>query len=168
MAGCAYHWDAVRSAVDARQKVGQFILTGSNSIDRSKILHTGTGRIARIKMAPMSLWESGESTGEISLMELFNNPDLIIDGRMSRLDIKQLILHPVEEAGRRHCRFRPNEVNYWLPEIMYKAYVPPTYQPSMVLTVAKNSHGRFCVLIQEISRHLRKKENDSGCSSRDR
>jgi hypothetical protein len=84
-------WDAVRSAVDARQKVGQFILTGSNSIDRSKILHTGTGRIARIKMAPMSLWESGESTGEISLMELFNNPDLIIDGRMSRLDIKQLI-----------------------------------------------------------------------------
>lgn len=84
-------WDAVRSAVDARQKVGQFILTGSNSIDRSKILHTGTGRIARIKMAPMSLWESNESTGEISLMELFDNPDLKIDGRISRLDIKQLI-----------------------------------------------------------------------------
>ncbi len=84
-------WDAVRSAVDARQKVGQFILTGSNSIDQSKILHTGTGRIARIKMAPMSLWESRESTGEISLMELFNNPDLIIDGKMSCLDIKQLI-----------------------------------------------------------------------------
>lgn len=84
-------WDAVRSAVDSRQKVGQFILTGSNSVDRSKILHTGTGRIARIKMAPMSLWESNESTGEISLMELFDNPDLKIDGRVSRLDIKQLI-----------------------------------------------------------------------------
>lgn len=84
-------WDAVRSTVDERQKVGQFILTGSNSIDRSKILHTSTGRIARIKMWPMSLWESGESTGEISLMELFNNPDLIIDGKMSRIDIKQLI-----------------------------------------------------------------------------
>ena len=84
-------WDAVRSAVDERQKVGQFILTGSNSVDKSKILHTGTGRIARIKMAPMSLWESGESTGEISLMELFNNPDFVIDGKMSCLDIKQLI-----------------------------------------------------------------------------
>lgn len=84
-------WDAVRSAVDTRQKVGQFILTGSNSIDRSKILHTGTGRIARIKMAPMSLWESGESTGEISLLDLFNNPDLTIDGKTSRLDIRQLI-----------------------------------------------------------------------------
>ena len=84
-------WDAVRSAVDTRQRVGQFILTGSNSVDKSKILHTGTGRIARIKMAPMSLWESGESTGEISLMELFNNPDLVIDGKTSDLDIKQLI-----------------------------------------------------------------------------
>lgn len=84
-------WDAVRSVVDARQKVGQFILTGSNSIDRSKIRHSGTGRIARINMAPMSLWESGESTGEISLMELFDNPDLMIDGKESKLDIKQLI-----------------------------------------------------------------------------
>ena len=84
-------WDAVRSVVDERQKVGQFILTGSNSVDKSNILHTGTGRIARIRMAPMSLWESDESTGEISLMELFDNPELEIDGKMSCLDIKQLI-----------------------------------------------------------------------------
>ena len=84
-------WDAVRSVVDERQKVGQFILTGSNSVDKSNILHTGTGRIARIRMAPMSLWESDESTGEISLMELFDNPELEIDGKMSCLSIKQLI-----------------------------------------------------------------------------
>lgn len=81
-------WDAVRSVVDERQKVGQFILTGSNSVDKSNILHTGTGRIARIRMAPMSLWESDESTGEISLMELFDNPELEIDGKMSCLSIK--------------------------------------------------------------------------------
>lgn len=84
-------WDAVRTAVDERQKVGQFILTGSNSVDKTNIRHTGTGRIARIRMFPMSLWESGESTGEISLTELFDNPDLIIDGKISKLDIKQLI-----------------------------------------------------------------------------
>ena len=84
-------WDAVRTAVDKRQKVGQFILTGSNSVDKSKIRHTGTGRIARMRMFPMSLWESGESTGEISLTELFNDPDLVIDGKTSKLDIKQLI-----------------------------------------------------------------------------
>lgn len=84
-------WDAVRTTVDERQKSGQFILTGSTSVDRTKILHTGTGRIARIRMAPMSLWESGESSGNISLMELFDNPDYIIDGAMAKLDIKQLI-----------------------------------------------------------------------------
>ncbi len=84
-------WDSVRTAVDERQKVGQFILTGSNFVDKSKIRHTGTGRIARMRMFPMSLWESGESTGEISLTELFNNPDLVIDGKKSKLDIKQLI-----------------------------------------------------------------------------
>ncbi len=84
-------WDAVRTAVDERQKVGQFILTGSNSVDKAKILHTGTGRIARMRMFPMSLWESGESTGEISLKELFDNPGLVVDGKTSKLDIKQLI-----------------------------------------------------------------------------
>lgn len=84
-------WDAVRTAVDERQEVGQFILTGSNSVDKSKIHHTGTGRIARIRMFPMSLWESGESTGQVSLAELFDNPDLVIDGKTSKLDIRDLI-----------------------------------------------------------------------------
>ena len=48
-------WDAVRTMVDKRAKPGQFILTGSNSVDKSKIVHSGTGRIARIQMFPMSL-----------------------------------------------------------------------------------------------------------------
>lgn len=84
-------WDAVRTEVDLRNKVGQFILTGSNTVDKKKIRHTGTGRIARLKMYPMSLWESEESTGEISLKELFDNPNYIIDGRQSKLEIKDLI-----------------------------------------------------------------------------
>lgn len=85
-------WDAVRTAVDNAGGVsGQYILTGSNTIDRSKILHTGTGRITRMKMYPMSLWESLESSGEISIMELFNNPDYDIDGATSPLDIPELI-----------------------------------------------------------------------------
>lgn len=84
-------WDAVRTAVDERQRVGQFILTGSNSVDKSAIRHTGTGRIARLRMLPMSLWESGESTGEVSLRELFDSPNLVVDGKASKLDIRQLI-----------------------------------------------------------------------------
>ena len=85
-------WDAVRTAVDNRGgEPGQFILTGSNSIDKSKIWHSGTGRIARMRMYPMSLWESGESSGQVSLMELFDQPDVDIDGATAKLDIRQLI-----------------------------------------------------------------------------
>lgn len=83
-------WDAVRVEVDRRQEMGQFILTGSNSVDGSQIFHSGTGRIARMKMYPMSLWESQESNGEISLMDVFNNPQKDIEG-ISNLDIEQLI-----------------------------------------------------------------------------
>ena len=81
-------WDAVRTMVDRRQVPGQFILTGSTVVDRSKIHHSGTGRISRMKMLPMSLWESKESTGEISLKELFDE-NTNIDGENPN-DIEKL------------------------------------------------------------------------------
>ncbi|MGM9802652.1 MAG: ATP-binding protein [Muribaculaceae bacterium] len=85
-------WDAVRTAVDnAQGKPGQYILTGSNTVDNDKIHHTGTGRITRMKMHPMSLWESQDSSGKVSLSELFNNPNCDIDGAQSKLDIPDLI-----------------------------------------------------------------------------
>ena len=65
-------WDAVRFKVDHREEFGQFILTGSAvPPDPKKMSHTGTGRIARMKMRPMSLYESGDSTGAVSLSALF-------------------------------------------------------------------------------------------------
>lgn len=71
-------WDAIRFEIDHRQEDGQFILTGSAVPSRlDEVSHTGTGRFAWLTMRPMSLWESGESTGEISLGELFHdNSDL--------------------------------------------------------------------------------------------
>ena len=66
-------WDAVRFEVDQRDDFGQFILTGSAvPPDTSEISHSGTGRISRMLMRPMSLLESGESNGSISLAGLFN------------------------------------------------------------------------------------------------
>ena len=84
-------WDAVRTAVDQRQEDGLFILTGSTSVDDKNIMHTGTGRIARMKMYPMSLYESGESNGQISLRALFQDALLDMDGISSQLSIEQLI-----------------------------------------------------------------------------
>lgn len=84
-------WDAIRTQVDERGLPGQFILTGSNSVDKSQILHSGTGRIAKMRMLPMSLWESKDSTGEVSIQELFNNPTYDINGKTSYLSIEDLI-----------------------------------------------------------------------------
>ena len=84
-------WDSVRTLCDRRKKDGLFILTGSTSVDNDKILHTGTGRISRLKMYPMSLYESEESNGKISLKSLFNKPNLDIDGVTSDFSIEQLI-----------------------------------------------------------------------------
>lgn len=68
-------WDAVRFEVDHRRSVGQFILTGSAvPVQRDEIIHTGTGRIVSMVMRPMSLYESGDSTGEVSLQDLFAQP----------------------------------------------------------------------------------------------
>ncbi len=72
-------WDAVRFEVDHRNSLGQFILTGSAvPPDTDEIFHTGTGRFAWIKMRPMTLFESGESSGEVSLKELFGRPEKLL------------------------------------------------------------------------------------------
>lgn len=74
-------WDAARFEVDHRDKEGQFIFTGSAvPADTEKIHHSGTGRFAWLTMRTMSLYESGESTGEVSLNDLFSKPDVDIFG----------------------------------------------------------------------------------------
>ena len=79
-------WDAVRNEIDKRGDDGQFILTGSAVPPKTdKIFHTGTGRMSWLKLRTMSLWESGESTGDVSLAQLFKSAERI-DGR-SLLDI---------------------------------------------------------------------------------
>ena len=84
-------WDAVRVSVDRSQEKGQYILTGSVIKDDSKTKHTGTGRISRMEMLPMSLFESEESSGMVSLSELFAKPELDIDGVTGKLSIEELL-----------------------------------------------------------------------------
>ena len=89
-------WDAIRFSVDHREGYGQYILTGSavppeadeENESECVIRHTGAGRIARFTMRPMSLYESGDSTGEVSLEELFSgkNPT----GAANRLKLEDL------------------------------------------------------------------------------
>ncbi|MCQ2085167.1 MAG: DUF4143 domain-containing protein [archaeon] len=82
-------WGTIRKSIDDTQLPGQFILTGSSS-QTVNVPHTGTLRISRLQMYPMSLFESGESNGEVSLMNLFDHPETF-DGCISDLDIDGLI-----------------------------------------------------------------------------
>ncbi len=79
-------WDAVRYTVDQRGKKGQFILTGSATPKRKGVLHSGAGRIGKLRMRPMSLFESGDSSGKVSLQEL-------CDGRLTPVITGEVDLH---------------------------------------------------------------------------
>ena len=82
-------WDAVRNEVDKRDEDGQFMLTGSAVPPKQdEIFHSGTGRMSWLKLRTMSLWESGDSSGDVSLGALFKNADSV-DGA-SKIDIDQL------------------------------------------------------------------------------
>lgn len=89
-------WDAVRFAVDKRGLMGQFILTGSATPSDNLTTHSGTGRIARMLMRPMSLYESNESNGKVSLRDLFDGDTDI--GAKSTLTIEQ-IAHAICRGG---------------------------------------------------------------------
>src|SRR5665647_166069 len=80
-------WDAVRYAVDQRGETGQFILTGSTLPLNNDVMHSGTGRISRMLMRTMSLFESGESNGQVSLANLFDGME---PEGASALDIQEL------------------------------------------------------------------------------
>ena len=88
-------WDAVRYTVDHRRKMGQFILTGSAVPDKEaeeEREHSGTGRFAWLTMRPMTLFESGESNGKVSLGNLFTTPEKILEKNELKLqDIAFLI-----------------------------------------------------------------------------
>ncbi len=82
-------WDAIRFEVDHRGEMGQFVLTGSAvPIDTKEITHSGTGRFTWFTMRPMSLYESGDSSGEVSLNALFNGASNLDGG--SNLNIDRL------------------------------------------------------------------------------
>lgn len=102
-------WDAVRHAADQTPEKGQFILTGSSTPNHKGIMHSGAGRIARIRMHPMSLYESGDSSGAVSLSQLcFGKLIPAMTGEVSLRKLTELIvrggwpgsLHlPLEQAA---------------------------------------------------------------------
>ena len=82
-------WDAVRYKVDQTGQKGQFILTGSATPNHKGILHSGAGRIAKLRMRPMSLYESGDSSGAVSLQDVCKGK--IAPQILGEVDLRKII-----------------------------------------------------------------------------
>lgn len=86
-------WDAVRYEVDKRAEKGQFILTGSATPNHKGIMHSGAGRIAKLRMRTMSLYESGDSSGKVSLKDIFNGTmKPVMTGEVDLRELMNLIV----------------------------------------------------------------------------
>ena len=85
-------WDSVRTDVDHTGLKGQYILTGSAKPSEGETMHTGTGRISRVLMRPMSLFESSESTGEVSFGDILAGKDISGVSKLSLEDIASIIV----------------------------------------------------------------------------
>lgn len=89
-------WDAVRHKVDQTSRKGQYILTGSATPNHKGIMHSGAGRIAKLRMRPMSLYESGDSSGKVSLEDLCR--DKLIPAMTGEVDLRELV-HLIIRGG---------------------------------------------------------------------
>jgi hypothetical protein len=153
-------WDAVRTEVDNRGgEPGQFIITGSNSVNDKLIHHSGTGRISRMQMYPMSLYESGESTGEISLLELFNNPDLEIDGIMSKAGVNDLIRYACRGGWPASLKLGRNRESFSVAKDYLDGVVQSDIinidgvrrDPKLARAIIKSYSRNLCTLAKKVS-----------------
>ena len=86
-------WDAVRFSVDKSREKGRFLLTGSSTPQRKGVMHSGVGRIGMLTMRPMSLFESGDSCGAVSLSDMFAAPvDAVVTGEVELRTLAELIV----------------------------------------------------------------------------
>ncbi len=141
-------WDAVRFEVDKRAETGQFILTGSAVPSDNMTAHTGTGRISRILMRPMSLFESSESNGAVSLRALFDG-NLEV-GALSDLSIERIAFSLCRGGWPASVKLQG------APALrMARDYVEAVinFDVSRVDNVEKNP-GRVRLLLQSLARNI--------------
>lgn len=144
-------WDAVRHECDTGHEKGKFILTGSTTLtksdDEEKVYHTGTGRIASIRMHTMSLYESGDSTGDASISDMMKG--VINGGYIKRVDLKELAKLIIRGGWPENIKTADEDIGI-IPESYIDAIVTKDMherQPS------KRSPGKMRMLIRSLSRN---------------
>lgn len=125
-------WDAVRAYCDEYHAHGQFILTGSTSLVKDTS-HTGTGRISTLKMYPMSLYESLESNGTVSLIKLFDGEEDLKNGCKSDLNIEDLIFAACRGGWPESVLLNDKEAQLIIPRDYFRQiYTKDMYQVDKV------------------------------------
>lgn len=133
-------WDAIRTDVDHSQLKGQYILTGWAKPSEGETMHTGTGRISRVLMRPMSLYESGESTGEVSFADILNNKDISGESKLSLEDLASIIVR----GGWPGAVSVSGDVKYRISKEYVKALIHE--EVKKVDGVKRNPEKMLCVL----------------------
>lgn len=142
-------WGAIRKSVDDLGENGLYILTGSSSKDIAKP-HTGTSRISQLKMYPMSLYESGESNGTVSLLDLFNEGESF-DGCQSSLSIDGLIFALCRGGWPRSLMNKTERSQLEVAKDIYRQ----TYSVDISNIDGKNRNARLTeAILQSYSRNI--------------
>ena len=140
-------WDAVRYEIDGRGKKSQFILTGSSTPNRKGVLHSGAGRIGKLRMRTMSLYESGNSSGTVSLQELCNG-DMkpVMTGEIS---LKDLIYYVVRGGWPGNLSVSASEAQL-LPESYLEAILDDDVQ--RIDGIKRDKH-KMLLLLRSLARN---------------
>lgn len=141
-------WDAVRAEIDRRNKKGQIILTGSATPQTKGIMHSGAGRILKLRMNTMSLYESGDSSGEISLHELCNGA--LETKMLSDIQLEKLAYYIVRGGWPANISAGINEAH-----IMPISYVDSLIDENMnsVDDETRYSTSKFKLLLRSLARN---------------
>ena len=144
-------WDAVRHECDSDHDKGKFILTGSTSLKKKrgeqKVYHTGTGRIAMLRMHPMSLYESGDSSGDASLLSMLN--DQIKEGWVRKVELDEIARLIIRGGWPENINMADEDIGI-IPESYIEAIVTKDMHER---ETKKRSPQKMRMLIRALSRH---------------
>ncbi len=144
-------WDAVRNECDSDHAKGKFILTGSTSLKKkrgeTKVYHSGTGRIAPLRMHPMSLYESGDSTGEASIIGMLNGQ--IQDGYVRKVELEEIARLIIRGGWPENIDMPAEDIGV-IPESYLEAVVTKDMHERQP---RKRSPEKMRMLIRSLSRH---------------
>lgn len=144
-------WDAVRHECDEDHEKGKFILTGSttllSSVEDESVYHSGTGRISTIRMDPMSLYESGESSGEVSITQMLARE--VQEGHSRKVELDELAYYIIRGGWPETVHMRPEDAG-----IIPESYIESIITKDMhEFQKKKRDPGKMRMLIRSLSRN---------------